>query len=122
MPCQFSGIQTAGSEFNNYVFESTGNGFKILSESESEAKVLPLEKLKDGFKYHNFLTNPAEIIADYETYGVRILMNAPIFQQAVAAAGGRRTRKNRRSFKRTKKMNKSKKYKTRKMNKSRKRR
>ena len=122
LPCQFSGIQTAGSEFNNYVFESTGNGFKILSESESEAKVLPLEKLKDGFKYHNFLTNPAEIIADYETYGVRILMNAPIFQQAVAAAGGRRTRKNRRSFKRTKKMNKSKKYKTRKMNKSRKRR
>jgi nicotinamidase-related amidase len=119
LPCQFSGIQTAGSEFKNYVFESTDNGFKILSESE--ANVLTLEKLKDGFKYNNFLTNPTEIIADYEKYGVRILMNAPIFK-AAAAAGGRRTRKNRRSFRRTKKMNKSKKIKTRKMNKSRKRR
>lgn len=132
LPCQFSRIQktagseiqTAGSEiqtefkteFKNYVFESTGNGFKILSKKE--AKDLTLENLKDG-KYHNFLTNPAEIIADYETYGVRILMKAPIFQ---AATGGRRTRKNRRSLIRTKKMNKSKKSKTRKMNKSRKRR
>ena len=122
LPCQFSGIQKTDdtSEFNKYVFESTGDGFKILSNSEANG--LSHDELKDGFRYHNFLTNPAEIIADYETYGVRILMNAPIFQKAAAAAGGRRTRKNRRSFKRTKKMNKSKKIKTRKMNKSRKRR
>ncbi len=92
-----------GKDINHYLFKLDGKNFRLLTANEAKNAVTnniihlpdertfnPAESNPNG--YFAFLTPITDILNDYKTAGVKIVMTLPKF---LTAAGGRRKRNNR---------------------------